>query len=84
IGDVFFNNSIKVVEQPHVERRSGGYFVRLLLAAVCLGGIAGATGLGTMRFVLDRNRTKATRCDVPPVIRQYQCPKPPYLPPLMR
>jgi hypothetical protein len=94
LGGASLNDSIKVVEVTHVEKRSAGYGLGVWFAAVCLGSVAGVAGLLMRRVALAVTELKAAISRVPPVkpartpsvgrpsiISQQQGPKPSPLPP---
>jgi hypothetical protein len=94
LGGAFLNDSIKVVEETHVEKRGPGYGLGVWFAAVCLGSVAGVAGLLMRRVALAVTELKAAFSHVPPmkpvktpvigtpsIISQKHSLPPPRLPP---
>jgi len=92
-GGAFLNDSIKVVEETHVEKRSAGYGLGVWFAAVCLGGVAGVAGRLMRRVASAVTVLKAATSRVPrvkpartpavgtlPIISRKHGPKPLPLP----
>lgn len=93
LGDVFLNDTVKIVEETHVKTRSAGYGLGIGFAAICLGSVAGVAGLLMQRVALAMTELKAAIGHVQPVkpakapafgapsiIRRKHGPKPPQLP----
>jgi hypothetical protein len=94
LGDAFLNDSIKVDEEVHVEKRSAGYGLGILFAAVCLGSMTGVAGLLMRRLASAVTMLKTATSGVPsvipvkppaigapPIINRKHNPKPLPLPP---
>lgn len=66
VGGMLFGDSVKVVDDVHVERRTASYGTGVLLTAFGLGCVAGILGLG-IRFVATQlAKPRATAASVPP------------------
>jgi len=66
--DALSNDSIKLVDEAHVEQGGAGYWLGVLFAAALLGCAAGVAGLLTRRVVTGIMRPKAASTGAPPVI----------------
>jgi hypothetical protein len=67
LGGAFLNDSVKVVEETHVEKRSVGYGLGVWFAVVCLGSMAGVAGLLMRRVALAMTELKSAFSHVPHV-----------------
>jgi hypothetical protein len=89
-----FLKPAKVVQEVRVENSVGSHVVKVLFAAVYIGGLAGVAGLGFRKVLLGpKRRNTATHPvtsavppklpppNMPPLIAQFDMRKPPILPP---